>query len=90
MHALPKITPHVTFYGVLLIPFGFSKLLHPRTQTGSLFISSSLLTILMILGQVSLLDCLVFLVFLAPQLLFHVNTVELLSCIFYALPFIRK
>lgn len=44
----------------------------------------------MLLGYISLLDCLVFLFFLAPQLLLHVNTLELLSCIFYALPFIRK
>ena len=44
----------------------------------------------MILDQISYLDCLVFLVFLAPQLLLRVNIFELLSCVFKALPFFRK
>lgn len=44
----------------------------------------------MILGPISLLDCLVFVGFLAPQLLFRVNIIELLSCVSHALPFIRK
>lgn len=42
----------------------------------------------MILDQISYLDCLVFLVFLAPQLLLRVNVVELLVCILQALPFV--
>lgn len=41
----------------------------------------------MILGQISYLDCLVFLLFLAPQLLLRVNIIELLICIVRALPF---
>ena len=41
----------------------------------------------MILGQISYLDCIVFLVFLAPQLLFRVNIFEVLICIIQALPF---
>jgi acetyl esterase/lipase len=44
----------------------------------------------MILGQISYLDCVVFLIFLVPQLLLRVNTFELLSCFFKALPFFRK
>ncbi|KAL8789183.1 MAG: hypothetical protein Q9213_001290 [Squamulea squamosa] len=42
----------------------------------------------MILGQISYLDCLVFLIVLAPQILLHVNTVELLLCVSKALPFV--
>ena len=41
----------------------------------------------MILGQISYLDCLVFLLFLVPQLLLRVNIIELLTCIVQALPF---
>ena len=41
----------------------------------------------MILGQISYLDCFVFLFFLAPQLLLHINLLELLVCILQALPF---
>ena len=41
----------------------------------------------MILDQISFLDCLVFLFFLLPQLLLHVNIFELLICIVQALPF---
>lgn len=41
----------------------------------------------MILDQVSFLDCLVFLLFLLPQLLLHVNIFEILICIRQALPF---
>lgn len=41
----------------------------------------------MILDQISYLDCFVFLIFLAPQLLLRVNVVELLVCILQALPF---
>lgn len=44
----------------------------------------------MILGQISYLDCLVFLIVLAPQLLLHVNIIELLTCVLKALPFVRK
>lgn len=44
----------------------------------------------MILGQISYLDCLVFLIVLAPQLLLHVNIIELLICFLKALPFVRK
>ena len=44
----------------------------------------------MILGQISYLDCIVFLVFLAPQLLLRVNILELLACIIKALPFFCK
>lgn len=44
----------------------------------------------MILGQISYLDCIVFLIFLAPQLLIRVNIFELLVCILKALPFLRK
>lgn len=41
----------------------------------------------MILDQISYLDCFVFLVFLAPQLLLRVNIFELLICTVQALPF---
>lgn len=44
----------------------------------------------MILGQISYLDCLVFLFFLAPQLLLHVNIFKLIACVFTAVPFVRK
>ncbi|KAL8695643.1 MAG: hypothetical protein Q9224_003269 [Gallowayella concinna] len=42
----------------------------------------------MILGQISYLDCLVFLVVLVPQLLLHVNIFELVFCVLKALPFV--
>lgn len=41
----------------------------------------------MILGQISYLDCLVFLVSLTPQLLIHVNLIDLIVCVLCALPF---
>lgn len=44
----------------------------------------------MILGQISYLDCLVFLIVLAPQLLLHVNIIELLICVLKALPFVSE
>jgi hypothetical protein len=44
----------------------------------------------MILGQVSWLDCFVFLIFLAPQLIIHVGFFATLSCGLQALPFLRK
>ena len=44
----------------------------------------------MILGQISYLDCIFFLIFLAPQLLLRVNIFELLACIIQALPFFGK
>lgn len=43
----------------------------------------------MILGQVSWLDCLVFLIFLGPQLIIHVGFFPTLLCGFQALPFLR-
>ncbi|KAK8055844.1 alpha/beta-hydrolase [Apiospora rasikravindrae] len=42
----------------------------------------------MILGPVSYLDCLVFCVFLAPQLLIHVGLVETLGVVLQCLPFL--
>ena len=45
---------------------------------------------MMILGQISYLDCIVFLICLAPQLLIHVNIFELVFCVFTALPFFCK
>lgn len=44
----------------------------------------------MILGQISYLDCLVFLFFLAPQLLLNANVFELIVCVLKALPFLSK
>lgn len=44
----------------------------------------------MILGQISYLDCLVFLFFLAPQLLLNVSVSELIISILKALPFVRE
>lgn len=44
----------------------------------------------MILGQISYLDCVVFLIFLAPRLLFDVNIFLLFFCVSKALPFFRK
>ena len=46
--------------------------------------------LMMILGQMSYLDCIVFLICLAPQLLMHVNIFELVFCVFKALPFFCK
>jgi hypothetical protein len=42
----------------------------------------------MILGQVSWLDCFVFLLFLAPQLIYHVGFFRTLICGMRALPFL--
>ena len=42
----------------------------------------------MILGQIAYVDCLVFLVFLIPQLLLRVNVLELLKVALQALPFL--
>ena len=42
----------------------------------------------MILGQIAYVDCLVFLVFLVPQLLLRVNILELLGVALQALPFL--
>lgn len=44
----------------------------------------------MILGQISYLDCVVFVIFLAPQLLFNVNIFLLLFCVLRAFPFFCK
>jgi len=44
----------------------------------------------MILGQVSWLDCFVFLLFLAPQLIIQVGFFRTLTCGLQALPFLRK
>ena len=44
----------------------------------------------MILGQISYLDCLVFLFFLIPQLLLQVNLIELIAVASKALPFLCK
>ncbi|KAI4846979.1 Arylacetamide deacetylase-like protein [Aureobasidium sp. EXF-8845] len=41
----------------------------------------------MILNQISYLDCIAFLVFLAPQLLLRVGPVETITCVVKALPF---
>jgi len=43
----------------------------------------------MILGQVSWLDCIVFLIFLAPQLIIQVGFFRTMSCGLQALPFLR-
>ncbi|KAI5239992.1 Arylacetamide deacetylase-like protein [Aureobasidium subglaciale] len=43
----------------------------------------------MILNQISYLDCIAFLVFLAPQLLIRVGFVQTVSCVITALPFFR-
>lgn len=44
----------------------------------------------MILGQISWADCLVFLIFLAPQLLIHIGLIETAICGIKALPFLRQ
>lgn len=44
----------------------------------------------MILGQVSYLDIIVFLAFLAPQLLIHVGIFATLACALRALPFLGR
>lgn len=46
--------------------------------------------IAMILGQISWADCLVFVVFLIPQLLIHVGLLETAACGIKALPFLRR
>ena len=42
----------------------------------------------MILGQISYLDCVIFLILLVPQLIIQVSILELLFCILKALPFL--
>lgn len=61
---------------------------HP-TQPLQLPISLSLhvYTAIMILNQISYLDCIAFLIFLAPQLLIRVGLIETVSCVVTALPF---
>jgi len=44
----------------------------------------------MILGQISYLDCLAFVIFLGPQLLIHVNVLELIPFVLQALPFLGE
>ena len=44
----------------------------------------------MILGPVSYLDCLVFCVLLAPQLIWHVGLFPTTFCVLKALPFLRE
>ena len=44
----------------------------------------------MILGPISLIDCLVFVLFLAPQLLLQVRLYDTVACILQVLPFLRK
>lgn len=44
----------------------------------------------MMLGPVSYLDCIVFFVFLAPQLLIHVGPIETLGVVLQCLPFLGK
>lgn len=41
----------------------------------------------MILGPVSYIDCIVFCIFLAPQLIRHVGLIETIKCVLEALPF---
>ncbi|KAK0325412.1 hypothetical protein LTR54_005053 [Friedmanniomyces endolithicus] len=43
----------------------------------------------MILSQIAWIDCLAFLLFLAPQLLLHVNTIDLAICACKAIPHLR-
>jgi hypothetical protein len=45
---------------------------------------------IMILGPVSYLDCLVFCLFLAPQLVWHVGLFETTLCALTALPFLGE
>jgi len=46
--------------------------------------------VIMILSQISFLDCFAFLIFLAPQLLIHVGIIETVRCIGKVAPFLRK
>ena len=46
------------------------------------------LTVNMLLGQISYLDCSAFLAFLAPQLLLQAGLVDTIKCAFQTLPFI--
>jgi len=43
----------------------------------------------MILGQISYLDCITYLVFLAPQLIIHVGLIQTVTWLFGALPSLR-
>jgi hypothetical protein len=43
----------------------------------------------MILGKIAYIDCAVFLIFLAPQLLLRVGFLETFICALKALPFLR-
>ena len=44
----------------------------------------------MLLGQISYVDCFVFLMLLVPQLLIQIDTLKLTFCIFSAIPFFGK
>jgi hypothetical protein len=44
----------------------------------------------MMLGPVSYLDCIVYCVFLAPQLIWRVGIISTALCVLKALPFLRK
>lgn len=60
----------------------------PASFTSTVHIPGSLVIPTMILGQVSYLDCLVFLLFLAPQLFIQVGFWNTLACVLRALPFL--
>lgn len=67
-------------FSILVAPY--STIDHFRLQ------NHTVLT--MILGQIAWVDCFVFLVLLAPQLLIHVGLINTFTTVIKALPFFRK
>ncbi|KAI0481235.1 alpha/beta-hydrolase [Xylariaceae sp. FL0804] len=62
--------------------------MRPRPRPSSLSITIIIIITTMILGPVSYVDCLVFCIFLAPQLLIHVGVVETAATVLQCLPFL--
>ncbi len=73
--------------GIIETSPAFSLSLQGHTSVFRSFSTQGLCT--MILGQISYIDCAVFLIFLAPQLILQVGFVETFVCAFKALPFLR-
>jgi hypothetical protein len=81
--------------GVLVIVInraGSTRVLHPTNGALEDAVSSACLFSVanMILNQISYLDCVAFLIFLAPQLLVQIGLFPLLKWLIPALPFISK
>jgi hypothetical protein len=76
-----RATPAPRFFKV--------PVLHKRVSTfPTIYIHLSIFTAAMILDQIAWSDCIVFLVFLAPQLIIHVGLIKTAICAIKALPFL--